>query len=71
MTTPKYKDLVFDDYTLTKDGVLTQISTGKTPKMSKRVALYHNTGRKAINTEHMMGYTFFDNYNQKLEIMVL
>ena len=36
MTTPKYKDILLDKYTITKDCILTKLSNGKPVSTQKR-----------------------------------
>jgi hypothetical protein len=61
MTTPKYKDIVFSDYKIDKNGVITK-NDGTALKTQKRISLQHSTGRKTVLMHKLMGYTFFNEY---------
>lgn len=67
MTTPKYKDILLDKYTITEDGILTKISNNKKLSKQKKPSLWVNDlKRQSIDFYNIIGYTFFKEYDQKI-----
>jgi len=59
---PRYKDIVFTDYTITEEGVIMKISGKKPFENQRRVSLEYKKKRPTILKYKLMGFTFFKDY---------
>jgi len=67
MTTPKYKDFIFTDYEITRDGRITNLLTNKLISSVKKATFRTDPEHRiGVEMQYVMGYTFFDGFDQKL-----